>query len=87
MVSADRCFVISSGSGSPVRGATGSGFVFGTDVVVEDAVVVDVVVVVESASALDATTTFELELRINTSRRARRIEETYNVGLVPTTVD
>jgi hypothetical protein len=56
-------------------------------VVVEDAVVVDVVVVVESASALDATTTFELEPRINTSRRARRIEETYNVGLVPTTVD
>jgi hypothetical protein len=56
-------------------------------VVVDDAVVVDVVVVVESASALDATTTFELELRINTSRRARRIEETYNVGLVPTTVD
>jgi ABC-type phosphate transport system ATPase subunit len=70
-----------------VRGATCIGFVFGNDVVVEGGVVVDVVVVVESASALDAITTFEIEPRINTSRRARRIEETYNVGLVTTTVD
>jgi hypothetical protein len=78
-VSADRCFVIFDGSGSPVRGATGPAFFVGGFVVVVETVLVEVVVDVESARALDANTTFENKARTNTSTSDRRIEETYNV--------
>src|SRR5665213_3881812 len=79
IVRAERCFVTFDGSGRSVSGATGPGFFFATVVVV--AILVEVVVVdVEAASALVASTRFEHEPMTSTMRSERRMNETYRVS-------
>jgi hypothetical protein len=73
IVSAERCFVLRVGSGSPVKGATGPNFgvVFNGATVV-DVVVTAVVVVVVSARAPVDTTRLEPRLMTKRSNSERR---------------